>query len=171
MPCAARELCAIPDRTPDTPDSREHSGKCGGRLQGSCGEPEDLDSNEPRHRICPVCIAPKYSAKGASKAPAGKRKQPDTEGHGAISLKSEKSGSGKKTADRSTPPTRLAIAQKLEFLRLLDQGVNRNNIPDRCTCSLRTVSSIKENRKEIERQAASGSFRTFRSQRRICSGD
>ena len=58
MPCAAGELCLIPDRTPQRPDGYECRGKCGGRLHGFCGE-AGPDCGNPMQRVCHDCLAAK----------------------------------------------------------------------------------------------------------------
>ena len=165
MPCAAGELCTIPGLTPEAPIGHACRGGCGGRLHGLCGEVEDPDSDNPMHRICHACAAAKTSTKGAVTAPAGKRKSTDKEGRGTGPWKSAKSGAGK--SDKSTSRARLTLDQKLEILQLLGQGVTHNTIAGRFKCGLRTVSRVQEERKVLEKMAASaaskGGSKTNRS--------
>ena len=108
MPCAAGELCMVPARTPERPDGHECRGKCGGRLQGLCGE-ADPDCDNPMQRVYHDCLAAKRSSKGkgkAVKAQAGKCKASDTGGVGAGPWKNAKSGTdntGKITAHERPP--------------------------------------------------------------------
>ena len=69
MPCAAGDLCQLPNEELIAPNGHEcgHEcrGGCGGRLHGLCGEVED-GSDTPTHRICHTCISkrsPSNSAK------------------------------------------------------------------------------------------------------------
>ena len=61
MPCAAEELCKLPDVELIVPNGRdcghECRGECGGKLHGICGEVEDPDGDSPTHRICHTCIS------------------------------------------------------------------------------------------------------------------
>eukprot|EP00904_Undaria_pinnatifida_P000920 jgi/Undpi1/10829/HiC_scaffold_3.g01358.m1 len=117
------------------------------------------------HRICHACAVAKSSTKDAVTAPAGKRKSTDKEGRGTGPWKSAKSGAGK--TDKSTCCARLTLDQKLEILQLLDQGVTHNTIAGRFKCGLRTVSRVQEERKVLEKMAASaaskGGSKTHRS--------
>ena len=72
MPCAAGELCLIPDQSLRPNQGHGCRGGCGGRLHGLCGEQEEEDGSE-LYRICPTC-ASKQFAGAASKAAAGRRK-------------------------------------------------------------------------------------------------
>ena len=69
MPCAAGDLCQLPNEELIAPNGHEcgHEcrGGCGGRLHGLCGEVE-YGSDTPTHRICHTCISkrsPSNSAK------------------------------------------------------------------------------------------------------------
>ena len=77
MPCAAGDLCQLPNEELIAPNGHEcgHEcrGGCGGRLHGLCGEVED-GSDTPTHRICHTCISkrsPSNSAKRKEERMAG----------------------------------------------------------------------------------------------------
>lgn len=70
MPCAAGELCQLPDRTPEAPDGHQCHGGCGGRLHGLCGE-QDQDAEFESARICYACIASKQKQKASDASTAG----------------------------------------------------------------------------------------------------
>ena len=88
IPCAAGQLCLIPDHTPQPPDGHKCRGKCGGRLHGFCGD-ADPDCDDAMPRVCHDCLAAKRSSKDVSgKHKAGKRKVEETGAGGAGSRKS-----------------------------------------------------------------------------------
>ena len=122
MSGAAGEQCTIPGLTPELPNGHACRGGCGGRLHGLCGEMEDPDGPNPMHLICPACIGAKPSTKDALTAPAGKHKRGDKKGRGAGSSKCAKPGAEQATG-QSASRVRVTLAQELEVLRLLDQGV------------------------------------------------
>ena len=61
MPCAAGELCKLPDVELIAPNGRDCGHECrgefGGKLHGICGEVKDPDGDSPTHRICHTCIS------------------------------------------------------------------------------------------------------------------
>ena len=62
MPCAAGEVCKLPDVELIAPDGRdccghECRGGCGDKLHGICGEVEDPDGDSPTHRVCHMRIS------------------------------------------------------------------------------------------------------------------
>lgn len=78
MPCAAGELCLIPNVTLEPPDGYVCGGGCGGRLHEQCGnnveEVESIDDGSSETvRICTSCASKKPAA-GSSSSSAGKRK-------------------------------------------------------------------------------------------------
>ena len=97
-------------------------------------------------------------------APASKRNSTDKEGRGTGPWKSAKFGAGK--TDEGTSHARLTLDQKLQILQLLGQGVTHNTIADRSKGGLRTVSGVQQERKLLEKMAASaaskGGFKTNR---------
>ena len=92
MPCAAGELCLIPDQSLGPNQGHGCRGGCGGRLHGLCGEQEEEDGSE-LYRICPTCASKRFAG-AASKAAAGKRKARENATSGS---KRKKSGAAKKS--------------------------------------------------------------------------
>ena len=131
MPCAAGELCQLPDRTPVAPDGHVYQGGCGGRLHGSCGEMAEDNEN---HRICGAC----FDAKSR------KRKGTHEEGGGAGEAKRAKTGKV-----NGGPRKRLTLNQKLEIFKLLEERTTHDEIADRYGCSDRTVCQIKANKDSL----------------------
>ena len=146
MPCAARELCLIPDQSLVPDQGHGCRGGCGGRLHGLCGEQDEEDGSE-LYRICPTCASKRFAG-AASKAAAGKRKARENATSGS---KRKKGGAGKK-ADRTAPRTRLSV-EKMALLAEVDKGISQETVAGRFKCAVRTVQSIKQNRKEIHKQA------------------
>ena len=105
MPCAAGDLCQLPNEELIAPNGHEcgHEcrGGCGGRLHGLCGEVED-GSGTPTHRICHTCISKRSPSNSA------KRK----EGQGFLQPDARKK---KKTQEivpgRPVPPAAVVAAQ------------------------------------------------------------
>ena len=63
----------------------------------------------------------------------------------------KKGGAGKK-ADRTAPRTRLSV-EKMALLAEVDKGIYQENVAGRFKCTVRTVQSINQNRKDIQKQA------------------
>ena len=149
MPCAARELCLVQNRTPQAPDGHLCRGVCGRRLHGLCGEVEDPDSDEPMHRICQTCAIAKATATGSSSGgksmSTGKRKADNTRGHGNI-------GTSKKHASDSKSKSRtwLNFGQKIEILGLLREKVTYGEIARRFKCGATAIGKIAEERAALE---------------------
>ena len=147
MPCAAGELCLIPDQSLGPNQGHGCRGGCGGRLHGLCGEQEEEDGSE-LYRICPTCASKRFAG-AASKAAAGKRKARENATSGS---KRKKGGAGKK-ADRTAPRTRLSVEEKMALLVEVDKAISQETVAGRFKCAVRTVQSIKQNRKDIQKQA------------------
>ena len=58
----------------------------------------------------------------------------------------------RKKADRTAPRTRLSV-EKMALLEEADKGTSQETVAGRFKCALRTVQSIKQNRKDIQKQA------------------
>ena len=151
MPRAVGELCTIPGLMPEPSDGHAYRGGCGGRLHDLCDEVEDPDGDNSMHRICPACIDAKPSTKDASTAPAGKCERGDKESRGGGSSKSAKPGAGQAT-DQSAFRARLTLAQELEVLRLMDEGVTHSMIAGHYKCAS-TYAEISSNFGRLERAA------------------
>ena len=134
MPCAAGELCLIPDQSLGPNQGHGCRGGCGGRLHGLCGEQEEEDGSE-LYRICPTCCSKRFAG-AASKAAAGKRKARENATSGS---KRKKGGAGKK-ADKTTPRTRLSV-EKMALLGEVDKGISQETVAGRFKCAVRTVQS------------------------------
>ena len=119
MPCAAGELCLIPDQSLGPNQGDGCRGGCGGRLHGLCGEQEEEDGSE-LYRICSTCASKRFAG-AASKAVAGK---PKTRENATSGSKREKGGAGKK-ADRTAPRTRLSVEEKMALLAEVDNGISQ----------------------------------------------
>ena len=80
MPCAAGDLCQLPNEELIAPNGHEcgHEcrGGCGGRLHGLCGEVED-GSDTPTHRICHTCISKRSPSNSAKRKEGQGFLQPD----------------------------------------------------------------------------------------------
>ena len=80
MPCAAGDLCQLPNEELIAPNGHEcgHEcrGGCGGRLHGLCGELED-GSDTPTHRICHTCISKRSPSNSAKRKEGQGFLQPD----------------------------------------------------------------------------------------------
>lgn len=153
MPCAAGELCMIPNLTPEPPDGHRCRGGCGGRLHGVCGQvvEENADSDNPLRRICPTCSpepagsdddVSRTSMKGKRKAGAKQRGQGPGQHHAQLN-------------DGSKSRTQLSLGQKLEMLELLAQKTSHAELARRYKCSARTVSNVAQKREELEAEALS----------------
>ena len=154
MPCAAGELCLIPDQSLGPNQGHGCRGGCGGRLHGLCGEQDEEDGSE-LYRICPTCASKRFAG-AASKAVAGKRKTRENATSGS---KRKKDGAGKK-ADKTAPRTRLAV-EKMALLAEVDKGISQEAVTGRFKCAVRTVQSIKQNRKDIQKQADTKAKRLY----------
>ena len=137
MPCAAGELCLIPDQSLGPNQGHGCRGGCGGRLHGLCGEEEEEDGSE-LYRICPTCASKRFAG-AASKAAAGKRKARENATSGS---KRKKGGAGEK-ADRTAPRTRLSVEEKMALLAEVDKGISQETV-GRFKCAVRTVQSINQ---------------------------
>ena len=131
MPCAAGELCLIPDQSLGPNQGHGCRGGCGGRLHGLCGEQEEEDGSE-LYRICPTCASKRFAG-AASKAAAGKRKAREKATSGS---KRKKGGAGKK-ADRTAPRTRLSVEEKMALLAEVDKGISQETVAGRFKCAVR----------------------------------
>ncbi|CAB1098201.1 unnamed protein product [Ectocarpus sp. CCAP 1310/34] len=151
MPCAAGELCQLPDQTPVAPHGHQCHGGCGGRLHGLCGE-QDQDAEYEIARICFACIASKQRGSSASTAGKGKRKGSATESGDTARPKKTKPANH---PDMTGSRTRMDIGTKMEILRLLDKGTRtQKSIAEQFNCGERTVRTVKAERAKIENQAA-----------------
>ena len=155
MPCAARKLCLIQDRTPQAPDGHLCRDVCGRRLHGLCGEVEDPDSDEPMHRMCQTCAIAKATATGSSSGgksmSTGRRKADNTRGRGNIGT-SKKHASNSKSNSR----TRLDFGQKIEILGLLREKVTYGEIARRFKCGATAIGKIAKERAALEEDHALG---------------
>ena len=99
MPCAAGDLCQLPNEELIAPNGHEcgHEcrGGCGGRLHGLCGEVED-GSDTPTHRICHTCISKRSPSNSAKRKEGQGFLQPDAR----KKKKTQESGSGKRLTER-----------------------------------------------------------------------
>ena len=111
-----------------------------------CGEQEKEDGSE-LYRICPTCASKRFAG-AASNAAAGKRKAREN----ATSGSKRKNGGAGKKADRTAPRTRLSV-EKMALLAEVDKGIYQENVAGRFKCTVRTVQSINQNRKDIQKQA------------------
>ena len=95
MPCAAGDLCQLPNEELIAPNGHEcgHEcrGGCGGRLHGLCGEVED-GSDTPTHRICHTCISKRSPSNSAKRKEGQGFLQPDAR----KKKKTQESGSRKR---------------------------------------------------------------------------
>ena len=151
MPCAAGELCMIPNLTPEPPDGHRCRGGCGGRLHGVCGQvvEEDADSDNPLRRICPTCSTAgddvsRASTKGKRKAGAKKRGRGPGQHH-------------PQPNDGIKSRTQLTLGQKLEMLELLTHKMSHAELARRYKCSARTVSNVAQKREQLEAEASPSS--------------
>ena len=132
MPCAAGDLCQLPNEELIAPNGHEcgHEcrGGCGGRLHGLCGEVED-GSDTPTHRICHTCISKRSPSNSA------KRK----EGQGFLQPDARK----KKKTQESGSRKRLSFEEKLEIIKLLDSKVARPEVARRFGCGITAIASVK----------------------------
>ena len=130
MPCAAGDLCQLPNEELIAPNGHEcgHEcrGGCGGRLHGLCGEVED-GSDTPTHRICHTCISKRSPSNSA------KRK----EGQGFLQPDARK----KKKTQESGSRKRLSFEEKLEIIKLLDSMVARPEVARRFGCGITAIAS------------------------------
>ena len=132
MPCAAGDLCQLPNEELIAPNGHEcgHEcrGGCGGRLHGLCGEVED-GSDTPTHRICHTCISKRSPSNSA------KRK----EGQGFLQPDARK----KKKTQESGSRKRLSFEEKLEIIKLLNSKVARPEVARRFGCGITAIASVK----------------------------
>ena len=132
MPCAAGDLCQLPNEELIAPNGHgcghECRGGCGGRLHGLCGEVED-GSDTPTHRICHTCISKRSPSNSA------KRK----EGQGFLQPDERK----KKKTQESGSRKRLSFEEKLEIIKLLDSKVARPEVARRFGCGITAIASVK----------------------------
>lgn len=166
MPCAAGELCQIPDRTPESHNGHECRGGCGGRLHGLCGELEEPGggSDNPMHRICASCADRNRKAAAYSSSSATKRKT-DTVGRGEDAAKKPKTPASGGASGKSR--VRLSHGQKMDVLGLLKQRVSHAQIAHRFGCGERTVSNIAQQRKQLEEEdKAAGCDQSAKSRRK-----
>ncbi|CAN0079347.1 unnamed protein product, partial [Laminaria digitata] len=157
MPCAAGELCMIPNLTPEPPDGHRCRGGCGGRLHGVCGQvvDDESDTDNPLRRICPTCSTTAAGGddddvsrtiiKGKRKAGAKQAKQ---RARGAGQLHPQPNDGSKSSR------TQLTLGQKLEMLELLTQKMSHAELARRYKCSARTVSNVAQKREELEAEAS-----------------
>ena len=143
MPCAAGDLCQLPNEELIAPNGHEcgHEcrGGCGGRLHGLCGEVED-GSDTPTHRICHTCISKRSPSNSA------KRK----EGQGFLQPDARK----KKKTQESGSRKRLSFEEKLEIIKLLDSKVARPEVARRFGCGITAIASVKREKAALEAAAA-----------------
>ena len=130
MPCAAGDLCQLPNEELIAPNGHEcgHEcrGGCGGRLHGLCGEVED-GSDTPTHRICHTCISKRSPSNSAKRKEGQGFLQPDAR----KKKKTQESGSRKRLSfeekqleivpGRPVPPAAVVAAQS--WATLEDQEV------------------------------------------------
>ena len=69
--------------------------------------------------------------------------------------KRKKGGAGKKV-DRTAPRTRLSVEEKMALLVEVDKGISQETVAGRFKCAVRTVQSIKQNRKDKSRPTQHG---------------
>ena len=143
MPCAAGDLCQLPNEELIAPNGHEcgHEcrGGCGGRLHGLCGEVE-YGSDTPTHRICHTCISKRSPSNSA------KRK----EGQGSLQPDARK----KKKTQESGSRKRLSFEEKLEIIKLLDSKVARPEVARRFGCGITAIASVKREKAALEAAAA-----------------
>ena len=143
MPCAAGDLCQLPNEELIAPNGHEcgHEcrGGCGGRLHGLCGEVED-GSDTPTHRICHTCISKRSPSNSA------KRK----EGQGFLQPDARK----KKKTQESGSRKRLSFEEKLEIIKLLHSKVARPEVARRFGCGITAIASVKREKAALEAAAA-----------------
>ena len=141
MPCAAGDLCQLPNEELIAPNGHEcgHEcrGGCGGRLHGLCGEVED-GSDTPTRRICHTCISKRSPSNSA------KRK----EGQGFLQPDARK----KKKTQESGSRKRLSFEEKLEIIKLLDSKVARPEVARRFGCGITAIASVKREKAALEDQ-------------------
>ena len=120
MPCAAGDLCQLPNEELIAPNGHEcgHEcrGGCGGRLHGLCGEVEE-GSDTPTHRICHTCISKRSPSNSAKRKEGQGFLQPDAR----KKKKTQESGSRKRLSfeekqleivpGRPAPPAAVVAAQ------------------------------------------------------------
>ena len=142
MPCAAGDLCQLPNEELIAPNGHEcgHEcrGGCGGRLHGLCGEVED-GSDTPTHRICHTCISKRSPSNSA------KRK----EGQGFLQPDARK----KKKTQESGSRKRLSFEEKLEIIKLLDSKVARPEVARRFGCGITAIASVKREKAALAADA------------------
>ena len=155
MPCTARELCLIQDRTPQAPDGHLCRGVYGRRLHGLSGVVEDPDSDEPMHRICQTCAIAKATAtdspSGGKSMSTGKRKADNTRGRGNTGTSKEHAPDSK-----SKSRTRLNFGQKIEILGLLREKITYGEIARRFKCGATAIGKIAKERATPEEDHALG---------------
>lgn len=154
MPCAAGELCLLPDRTPVAPDGHACQGVCGGRLHGTCGS---VAGDNELHRICTTCVD----------ATSHKRKGAVEEGGGGGQAKRPNQGKGKnEQKGKGGPRKRLTLDQKLAILKLLEERVAQDEIADRYECSVRTVRAVKAAKADLEKEASTAGKGDMKTKRK-----
>ena len=153
--CADLELCKAPDNPPlGERDGHGCRAGCSGRLHGMCGEQEGGESE--MHRICNPCLDNKQKGSGGS-SNQPKRRSP-------ASAFLQQGVSKKNASSASASRKRLALAQKLEVLKLLDQNVSYAEIARRFGCGTTAIETIKQERSKLEVDATS-SARSVSSKR------
>ena len=131
MPCAAGDLCQLPNEELIAPNGHEcgHEcrGGCGGRLHGLCGEVED-GSDTPTHHICHTCISKRSPSNSAKRKEGQGFLQPDAR---------------KKKTQESESRKRLSFEEKLEIIKVLDSKVARPEVARRFGCGITAIASVK----------------------------
>lgn len=173
MPCAAGELCHIPDRTPESQNAHECRGGCGGRLHGLCGEVQEQVSDNLIHRICPSCLERDRKAftvaattAAACSSSSGTKRKIGTTGHSEdVNVKKSKPHTPGGASGKSR--VRLSHGQKMDVLGLLKERVSHAQIAHRFGCGERTVSNIAQQRKKLEEEdKLAGCDQSAKSRRR-----